>query len=124
MMIRSNSVITVWLMTQTAGMLLLVPVLNAQSKPNATAPAATSTQSSEAEQNGGDVFKDLQKKVTEGPAPLSEAQIASASEFGRQLGAVDWLGPLAPIALSPFFGMACLSVWPIGDRHGSATIRC
>ncbi len=37
MMIRSNSVITVWLMTQTAGMLLLVPVLNAQSKPNAIA---------------------------------------------------------------------------------------
>ncbi|HAC92573.1 MAG TPA: hypothetical protein DCF63_18375 [Planctomycetaceae bacterium] len=34
---------------------------------------------------------------------------ATGQDFVQQLGLSDWLGPLAPIALSPFFGLALLS---------------
>jgi hypothetical protein len=32
-----------------------------------------------------------------------------ANRITQEISTVEWLGPLAPIALSPFFGMACLS---------------
>jgi hypothetical protein len=35
--------------------------------------------------------------------------IAAASTLSKQVSAQEWLGPLAGIALSPFFGLACLS---------------
>ncbi|MCC9658568.1 hypothetical protein [Rhodopirellula halodulae] len=35
--------------------------------------------------------------------------IAAATAWADQLNLADWLGPLAPLALSPFFGVACLS---------------
>ncbi|NND99110.1 MAG: hypothetical protein HKN47_17470 [Pirellulaceae bacterium] len=35
--------------------------------------------------------------------------IAAANTWIQTLNLADWLGPLAPLALSPFFGMACLS---------------
>jgi len=35
--------------------------------------------------------------------------IAASSAFAESLGIADWLGPLAPVALSPFFGVTCLS---------------
>ncbi len=40
---------------------------------------------------------------------ISAADIASAQQLGQIFGIADWLGPLAPVALSPFFGIACLS---------------
>ena len=40
---------------------------------------------------------------------ITAAEITSAQQFGQSLGIADWLGPLAPVALSPFFGIACLS---------------
>ena len=40
---------------------------------------------------------------------LSSADIAAVQQFGDTLGIADWLGPLAPVALSPFFGITCLS---------------
>lgn len=40
---------------------------------------------------------------------LSAVDIAKAQQLGQTLGIADWLGPLAPVALSPFFGIACLS---------------
>ena len=49
------------------------------------------------------------------PAPVppsngfSASDVAAAQQFGQTIGIVDWLGPLAPVALSPFFGIACLS---------------
>lgn len=43
------------------------------------------------------------------PSPISSSEIAQAQQFGQSLGIADWLGPLAPVALSPFFGIACLS---------------
>jgi hypothetical protein len=35
--------------------------------------------------------------------------IAATSSWVQTTGIVDWLGPLAPVALSPFFGVTCLS---------------
>ncbi len=35
--------------------------------------------------------------------------IVATSAWVQSTGVVDWLGPLAPIALSPFFGVTCLS---------------
>jgi hypothetical protein len=35
--------------------------------------------------------------------------IAAASGLSRQVSTQEWLGPLSAIALSPFFGLACLS---------------
>lgn len=40
---------------------------------------------------------------------LSAAEIEAASQLGQTISTSEWLGPLAPIALSPFFGMACLA---------------
>ncbi|MCP4173218.1 MAG: hypothetical protein GY758_20870 [Fuerstiella sp.] len=40
---------------------------------------------------------------------LSAADLVAAQKFGETLSVADWLGPLAPVALSPFFGIACLS---------------
>lgn len=37
------------------------------------------------------------------------SDIAAATAWAEQLHIADWLGPLAPLALSPFFGVACLS---------------
>jgi len=35
--------------------------------------------------------------------------VESGKKFAQNSAIIDWLGPLAPIALSPFFGLACLS---------------
>jgi len=40
---------------------------------------------------------------------LSATDIAAVQQFGDTLGIAEWLGPLAPVALSPFFGITCLS---------------
>ena len=40
---------------------------------------------------------------------FSAADVVGAQQFGETLGVADWLGPLAPVAVSPFFGIACLS---------------
>ena len=37
------------------------------------------------------------------------AAVAAASGISRQVSTQEWLGPLSAIALSPFFGLACLS---------------
>lgn len=40
---------------------------------------------------------------------ISTAEMAAASELAKHISASEWMGPLAPVALSPFFGIACLS---------------
>lgn len=42
-------------------------------------------------------------------AGLSAAELELASTVSERIATSEWLGPLAPIALSPFFGMACLA---------------
>jgi hypothetical protein len=39
----------------------------------------------------------------------SAAAVVAASGISRQVSTQEWLGPLSAIALSPFFGLACLS---------------
>jgi len=39
----------------------------------------------------------------------SATAIAAATGISRQVSTQEWLGPLSAIALSPFFGLACLS---------------
>ncbi len=36
-------------------------------------------------------------------------EIVATSSWIHSIGVADWLGPLAPVALSPFFGVTCLS---------------
>lgn len=62
--------------------------------------------------DAGDVEKEEEQLPDPGlseDSPLSAAEIATAQQFGRNLSVAEWLGPLAPVALSPFFGIACLS---------------
>ena len=41
--------------------------------------------------------------------PVDADDIAAASSWANTSGITEWLGPLAPVALSPFFGVMCLS---------------
>ncbi len=43
------------------------------------------------------------------PTARDKQLMESSKEIAKQITAVEWLGPMAPIALSPFFGLACLS---------------
>lgn len=55
---------------------------------------------------------ELVEKVTgsiPGEAPISAAEVVAAQQFGQSLSIAEWLGPMAPVALSPFFGITCLS---------------
>ena len=40
---------------------------------------------------------------------FDSGDIVAANATVQSLNLADWLGPLAPVALSPFFGLACLS---------------
>jgi len=42
-------------------------------------------------------------------AKISATETAAAQQLAQSISTTEWLGPLAPIALSPFFGIACLS---------------
>jgi len=42
-------------------------------------------------------------------SPISQTEITAAQQFGSSISIAQWLGPMAPIALSPFFGITCLS---------------
>ena len=46
---------------------------------------------------------------TQSAPKFSAADVVAAQQFGQTLSIADWLGPLAPVALSPYFGIACLS---------------
>ncbi len=43
------------------------------------------------------------------PTGVDAGTLAASEKIAEQLGASEWLGPLAPVALSPFFGLATLS---------------
>ena len=47
--------------------------------------------------------------ATPGAAQVTSTDVVAAQGFGKTLGITEWLGPLAPVALSPFFGIALLS---------------
>jgi hypothetical protein len=43
------------------------------------------------------------------PSGLESSTIASGNALAQQVSTSEWLGPLAPIAMSPFFGLCALS---------------
>ncbi len=43
------------------------------------------------------------------PSKEDEATLQRAQEVASSIAATDWLGALSPVAISPFFGMACLT---------------
>jgi hypothetical protein len=43
------------------------------------------------------------------PTGLDAGTLTAGEKVAEQIGASEWLGPLAPVALSPFFGLATLS---------------
>ncbi len=45
----------------------------------------------------------------QGAGGMEAGAIAAGEKIAEQIGASEWLGPLAPVALSPFFGLATLS---------------
>lgn len=77
-------------------------------------------------------------EVRGNPSPLAETlpdewnrdnftakDIAAANTVVESLHLADWLGPLAPVALSPFFGLACLSgmsIWGPDWLAGNALL--
>ena len=42
-------------------------------------------------------------------AEATAFNVQAAQQFGQKLSVAEWLGPLAPVALSPFFGITCLA---------------
>lgn len=56
---------------------------------------------------------------------LSAANLTTANQVITALAPTDWLGPMAPLALSPFFGITCLSglaIWSPDWLPGSGLL--
>lgn len=56
---------------------------------------------------------------------VSAANLTAANQVITALAPADWLGPLAPLALSPFFGITCLSglaIWSPDWMPGSGLL--
>jgi hypothetical protein len=59
------------------------------------------------------------------PDQLSAANLTVANQVVTALAPTDWLGPMAPLALSPFFGITCLSglaIWSPDWMPGSGLL--
>ena len=59
------------------------------------------------------------------PTEFGAGDIVAAETMVQSLHVADWLGPLAPVALSPFFGLACLSglsIWGPDWLSGNALL--
>ncbi len=55
----------------------------------------------------------------------TEQDIVAAQQLSQQLSVAEWLGPMAPVALSPFFGIMLLSGLSFFGATGlHTTIRC
>ena len=58
--------------------------------------------------------RDSSERAANDPSPLNQSglsstQIAVADQIAHTVSTAEFLGPMAPVALSPFFGVACLS---------------
>ena len=52
---------------------------------------------------------DLPLNIDPNLSPLPLGEQAVADQLQETISASEWLGPMAPVALSPFFGITCLS---------------
>jgi hypothetical protein len=72
-------------------------------------PEGESSSNPDAQRQVEEMLGKIKGQFDPANSPLSQKDLATAAELGRQIGMLDWLGPLAPVALSPFFGITCLS---------------
>ena len=56
-----------------------------------------------------DMQSGVQSETRSQSEPWSQSEIIAAQQFGSHISVAEWLGPMAPVALSPFFGITCLS---------------
>ena len=57
-----------------------------------------------------DLDSHLSEQFSGDPLPASDmARVAALEGLSQSASVAEWLGPMAPIALSPFFGIACLA---------------
>ncbi len=86
----------------SAALTLLLLVLFARSAPAALGAAEPRQ----------DAPLEAQERSIQPPAELSQGDVRQLQAAGAALATpslAEWLGPLAPLALSPFFGVTCLS---------------
>jgi len=70
----------------------------------------------------------IERKLQDSMSPdqLSASNLTAANQVITALAPADWLGPLAPLALSPFFGITCLSglaIWSPDWMPGSGLLN-
>ena len=57
-----------------------------------------------------DLDSHLKENFSGNPLPIDDmARVAALEGLSQSASVAEWLGPMAPIALSPFFGIACLA---------------
>lgn len=72
--------------------------------------AATSAQSIPPARGINDGDQSIPSRIKDSvKGPIDAKDIAAANSLAKSLPITDWLGPMAPIAISPFFGMTVLS---------------
>jgi hypothetical protein len=70
----------------------------------------------DAEALGSQISEQLTRQLTENPLPADDAaRIGALQGLSQSSSVAEWLGPMAPIAISPFFGIACLAAV---SQHG------
>ncbi|TWT91258.1 hypothetical protein [Stieleria varia] len=94
------------LVAVSALMLLLVLSINGGTLVVGAEADATSADATSADATSADAME-LPESLQ--PKDFDATDIAVANSWAESLHLADWLGPLAPLALSPFFGITCLS---------------
>ncbi|WP_442511467.1 hypothetical protein SH528x_003148 [Novipirellula sp. SH528] len=56
----------------------------------------------------GDAVEQVEE-ISEAEDSFAAEDVVAANAYVGAVGVADWLGPLAPVALSPFFGVTCMS---------------
>lgn len=82
-------------------------VVSASSWAQSIPSALDADQSSESTDANSNRLADSVRERVQGP--IDAKDIAAANSLAQSLPVTDWLGPMAPVALSPFFGMTVLS---------------
>ena len=112
-----------WMTVVFLCLLLAVPTDGMACHMNLAKPQAAEGQPAEQDQTAeksnlldviGDTLRQtgseqVQQDPDQASPAWSEKEIMAAQQFGSHLSIAEWLGPMAPVALSPFFGITCLS---------------
>lgn len=88
---------------------LLILMLSSQvvAQMPATESAAETPAVSQAERDLQQVFEEFNVDLADQPLSAEEREVANL--ISQRVTSTEWLGALGPVALSPFFGLTCLS---------------